>query len=132
MTRLMAFTDGGVAGSMGEDIPGVAPLGANDGHGLGELRGGAARRGTRRVDRGDTELRARRRARYTGRDPADRPFRADLAHRGGRRNGVVADVVEFEHAGLVAHQHVGFAGITGEVAEACNRPLQADLAHAGC
>jgi hypothetical protein len=38
----------------------------------------------------------------------------------------VADVENLEGAGVaVAQQHVGFAGIAAEIAEAGNRPLQA-------
>jgi hypothetical protein len=44
----------------------------------------------------------------------------------------VADIVDRERAGVaVAHQHVGFAGIAAEIAEAGNRPLQADRTHGG-
>ena len=46
-------------------------------------------------------------------------------------DGVVADVVDLERAGVaVAHHHVGFAGAAGEIAEARHLPLQSDLAHA--
>ena len=57
------------------------------------------------------------------------PFRSHLPHGRGRDDGVVADVVNFECADAVAHQHIGLSAARAEIAEAGDLPFQADLAY---
>ena len=65
-------------------------------------------------------------------DASKLPFQPNRAQEGDVRDLIVGDVIDQHPAGgIVAHDHIGFAGGATEIADANDLPLQPDRPHEG-